>query len=78
MSEVEEAVVPVEVEEDNPPVFGMSDIVNMVKVLDACCQRGAFRGEEMENIGSFRNRLNDYVEYHKPPAPEEEQGDNNE
>lgn len=72
MSEEEDLSLQVEeVVTSDPPPLSYHDIKNMVLILDALSTRGAFKGSEMENVGSFRNRLNDYVEYYLPTPVEE-------
>ena len=75
MSEVEDAVV--EEEEvaavDAPQEVGLSlvDIANAVNFIDVMSQRGAVKGEELEMVGSFRNRLAAFVQASSPPQTDD-------
>lgn len=46
----------------------VSDVQNMVKIIDTVSVRGAFRGEELATVGQFREKL---VEVLKAAAEEE-------
>jgi hypothetical protein len=37
--------------------FGIADLVFVLQVFEACAQRGAFRAEEMTNVGAVYDRL---------------------
>lgn len=69
MSEVEDVVVVEEEAVDAPQEVGLSlvDIANAVNFIDAMSQRGAVKGEELEMVGSFRNRLAAFVQASTPP-----------
>ena len=40
----------------------MADIQGFVSVIDIASQRGAFRGEEMSQVGGLRDRVAKFVE----------------
>tara|TARA_B100001287_G_scaffold86279_2_gene72156 strand:- start:1259 stop:1486 length:228 start_codon:yes stop_codon:yes gene_type:complete len=42
----------------------------VVKIIDACSERGAFRGNEMASVGSVRDRLAAFAEANAPKAEE--------
>ena len=47
--------------EENPAIAQLQDLANkssrsMVAVIDAMCQRGAFKGEELTTIGTLRDQ----------------------
>ena len=51
---------------EEAPQIGVADLESCVKIIDACAQRGAFRGDEMASVGQVRNRINSFVEANKP------------
>ena len=54
--------------------INLSDIRNMLSVIDACANRGAFKPEEMESVGALRNKVAAFVEANIPqqePADED-------
>jgi len=60
-SEQETATSEVEV-----PRIELSDLVDCVKVIDLCSTRGAFKGAELEAIGTLRKRLIVFVNHNAP------------
>jgi len=50
-------------EETTPevPTFGIQDLVFTLQVLEACAQRGAFRADEMSNVGTVYDRLKAFL-----------------
>lgn len=54
------------------PTFSLQDLENAVKVIDAACTRGAFRGEEMSGVGAVRDKL---VSFIVASAPKQENGE---
>lgn len=48
-----------------------NDIADIVRIIDACSTRGAFRGEELAGVGTLRNKLVSYLQAVAQPAPEE-------
>lgn len=39
-------------------VIKLHTVAQMMKIIDAACSRGAFRGEEMSFVGQLRDTLN--------------------
>jgi len=76
MSEEEVVAVEEEVSAPQEPGLSLVDIANAVNFIDAMSQRGAVKGDELEMVGSFRNRLASFVQATMPPqeeAPTEEE-----
>lgn len=48
-----------------------NDIADLVRIIDACSSRGAFRGEELAGVGTLRNKLVAYLQAVAQPAPEQ-------
>ena len=42
--------------------ISIEEIQNVVKIIDACCERGAFNGDEMVVVGTVRNKFASVVE----------------
>lgn len=61
MTEVEENKTP------TPPQITLADLVDVVNLIDLCCQRGAFNGEELSAVGSLRHVFATFIESHNPP-----------
>ena len=63
-------------EETNPqattttPNLNIGDLQSIVKIIDACSERGAFRGNEMASVGAVRDRIAAFAEANTP-VPEE-------
>jgi len=56
----------------------VQDIGNVLQIVDECSRRGAFQGNELQSVGSVRDKLAAYVEANapqtesvEPPAPPE-------
>jgi hypothetical protein len=65
----------VETQDQQPatPGLQMADLANIVAIIDAVTARGAFKGEELEAVGSVRNRIASFVQAAAPQdAPVEE------
>ena len=41
--------------------FGIADLVFTLQVYEACAQRGAFKAEEMTNVGKIYDRLKAFL-----------------
>jgi hypothetical protein len=55
--------------EDNmpeAPQLNIGDLVSMVKIIDACSERGAFKGNEMASVGAVRDRIAAFAEANQP------------
>ncbi len=53
------------------PQITAGDLATMVRIIDAGSQRGAFKGEEMETVGTLRNKLATVVNALAPKTDEE-------
>tara|TARA_B100000902_G_C26954183_1_gene737319 strand:+ start:389 stop:622 length:234 start_codon:yes stop_codon:yes gene_type:complete len=51
--------------EENPQI-GVADLEAVVQIIDACSQRGAFKGDELASVGNVRNRIDAFVKSNKP------------
>jgi hypothetical protein len=67
----EEPVLPETQDEPTAPDVNIGDFRAMLQIIDVASQRGAFKGEELTSVGTVRDRLNAFVQYHTP-QPEEE------
>ena len=54
--------------EENPQI-GVGDLEAVIQIIDACSQRGAFKGDELASVGSVRNRIDAFVKANKPAEP---------
>jgi hypothetical protein len=43
-----------------------NDIGDMIKIIDVCSARGAFRGEELAGVGTLRNKMAAYLQSLEP------------
>lgn len=56
----------------------LDDIQNVIKVIDTVSLRGAFRGDELEGVGSLRSKFAYFIQSqkndldHKEDVPEQE------
>ena len=55
------------------PTIGVNDLEACVKIIDACTQRGAFKGEELVSVGNIRDRLSAFIYANKLAEPEDDQ-----
>ena len=55
------------------PTIGVADLEACVKIIDACAQRGAFKGDELASVGNVRDRLSAFIDANKPAEPEDDQ-----
>ena len=53
------------------PTITLTDIDNMVKVIDTVAARGAFRGEEMTSVGVLRDRFVSFLKASLPPPTDD-------
>lgn len=44
----------------------LQDIVTVVQIIDACSERGAFKGEELSVVGQVREKFNTIVQANLP------------
>lgn len=47
---------------DKEAVVKLHTVANIIKCIDAACQRGAFKGDEMSFVGTIRDTLNNGVQ----------------
>ena len=52
--------------------IGVGDLEAVIQIIDACSQRGAFKGDELASVGSVRNRIDAFVKANKPAQPADE------
>ena len=52
-------------EQQQAPGLAITDIAAVVRIIDACSERGAFRGDELQAVGTIRGRFAEFVEYAK-------------
>jgi hypothetical protein len=43
-----------------------NDMLDMIKIIDVCSARGAFRGEELAGVGTLRNKMAAYLQSLEP------------
>jgi len=55
MSDNTDSTTPTQV--NDVPTFGLNDLVLLLQVIEACAQRGAFKAEELSNVGGCYDRL---------------------
>lgn len=51
-----------------PAAISLQDLMALQNVVDVACQRGAFRGNEMQAVGELYNKLANFLESVKPLA----------
>ena len=49
--------------EENKDSLTLGTIQNVLQIIDVCSKRGAFRAEELEEVGKTFNQLKAFVEY---------------
>lgn len=53
-------------------VINITDLQNVLVVIDLASNRGAFRGTELEPVGQLYNKIAKFVQAAMPPAPAED------
>ena len=65
--------------EDNmqeAPQLNIGDLFSVIKIIDACSERGAFKGNEMASVGAVRDRIAAFAETNQPvEESNEDRGD---
>ena len=64
--------------EDNmpeAPQLNIGDLMSIIKIIDACSERGAFKGNEMGSVGAVRDRIAAFAEANQP-VEEPQENDN--
>lgn len=46
--------------------INLNDMVTMVNIIDACTERGAFKGNEIAVVGTLREKLANFVRVNQP------------
>lgn len=59
--EIENTTTSDTVEQSQQPSFGLADLVFTLQIIEACTQRGAFRAEELSNVGAAYDRLKAFL-----------------
>ena len=49
--------------EENKESLTLGTIQNVLQIIDVCSKRGAFRAEELEEVGKTFNQLKAFIEY---------------
>ena len=60
---------------DEAPQLNINDLVSIVKIIDACSERGAFKGNEMASVGAVRERIAAFAEANQPVEEPQEDDD---
>jgi hypothetical protein len=50
----------------------LADITLMVSIIDACSERGSFKGNELVVVGTLRQKLEQFVKTNQPTETVEE------
>lgn len=53
------------------PNIQISDLENVVKIIDAASERGAFKGSELSAVGSVRDKIASFLAAIPAPAETE-------
>jgi len=48
------------------PEVNLGDFSVMVAIIDTVSKRGAFEGQELQDVGTLRTRLVTFIDYHQP------------
>jgi len=46
--------------------INLNDMVTMVTIIDACTERGAFKGNELMIVGTLREKLANFINANQP------------
>jgi hypothetical protein len=56
---------------EQAPNISLNDFVVVVNIIDACSQRGAFKGDELTAVGQLRDKFATFIEANTPKETEE-------
>ena len=48
-----------------PPDINLGDFAVMIAIIDTVAKRGGFEGPELQDVGTLRQRLQTFVDFHK-------------
>ncbi len=54
--------------ENQQPTLAITDLVMLQSIVQVACERGAFRADEMSQIGQCYDRLSSWLASMTPPA----------
>ena len=55
------------------PQLNVNDLLSVVKIIDACSERGAFKGNELASVGAVRERIAAFAQANMPKSEETEE-----
>ena len=58
--------------EQNQTNITLQDLVTVVQIIDACTERGAFKGEELAAVSQVREKFKQIIAVNTPKAETEE------
>lgn len=70
MSNVSEDTTQQAAQQPADSVITITDLQNILVVIDIASNRGAFRGNELEPVGQLYNKVSRFVQAALPPQPE--------
>jgi hypothetical protein len=59
------------------PQLNVNDLLSVVKIIDACSERGAFKGNELASVGAVRERIAAFAQVNMPKPEETEETEEN-
>lgn len=65
-------------EQTTPTQITISDFNMVIAVIDVCAQRGAFKGEEMVDIGNLRGKFASFIKEHEAATQNLDEGSDEE
>ena len=57
------------------PQLNVNDLLSVVKIIDACSERGAFKGNELASVGAVRERIAAFAQVNMPKTEETEESE---
>lgn len=51
----------------------LKDLAAVVRIIDECTKRGAFRGEEMTSVGEVRDKISNFLRASQEASQEQQQ-----
>jgi hypothetical protein len=59
-------------EQTTAPNISLTDFVIVVNIIDACSQRGSFKGDELTAVGQLRDKFATFIKANTPEEPSED------
>ena len=64
--------------QEQVPELNVGDMNAVLRIIDVVTERGAFKGEELSSVGTVRDKVAAFVNYHTPKTEDSDVSKNDE